>query len=179
MINFKLKFLVFSALMTALTAIGSYLLIPLPFSPVPITLQTFFTLFAGLIGGKKVGLTSQLVYLLIGSIGLPIFAGGTGGIGILFSPTGGFLLSFPIAAYITGTAKNMSSPYKITGILAAATSLIYLSGVIFMIIGWDFSPAGALTAGVVPFIPGDIFKIIILIILNKRLNNLSFIRNLQ
>lgn len=175
-INSKLKFLIFSALMAALTAIGSYLLIPLPFSPVPITLQTFFALFSGLILGKKVGLTSQLVYLLLGSVGLPVFAGGTGGIGIFFSPTGGFLMAFPIAAYVAGTAKDLSDPYKTSGILALATAIIYLLGVVFMIIGWDFSFIGALTAGVVPFLPGDIFKIITLIILNNRLQKLNFIQ---
>ena len=171
----SLKEFLFAALFTSLTVIGSYLIIPLPISPVPITLQTFFVLMSGLIGGKFVGLLSQLVYLLIGFIGIPVFAGGLGGIGILFSPTGGFLIAFPIAAFISGINKQVTSTNLLILKLLSAKFIIYFSGVIFMIISWDFNMISALSAGVLPFIPGDAVKVILLIIIKKRLKNINYL----
>ncbi len=171
----SLKEFIIAALFTSLTVIGSYLIIPLPISPVPITLQTFFVLMAGLIGGKYVGLLSQLVYLLIGSIGMPVFASGLGGIGVLLSPTGGFLIAFPFAAYISGISNHLITNKILILKLITAKLLIYLFGVTFMIIGWDFNIVSALTAGVLPFIPGDIIKIILLIIIKKRLKYISYL----
>ena len=171
----SLKEFLFAALFTSLTVIGSYLIIPLPISPVPITLQTFFVLMSGLIGGKFVGLLSQLIYLLIGFIGIPVFAGGLGGIGILFSPTGGFLIAFPIAAFISGISKQTTSTNLLILKLISAKFIIYFFGVVFMIIGWDFNIISALSAGVLPFIPGDAIKVILLLIINKRLININYL----
>ncbi len=171
----SLKESLIAALFTSLTVIGSYLIIPLPISPVPITLQTFFVLMAGLIGGKSIGVLSQLVYLLIGIIGVPVFASGLGGIGVLLSPTGGFLIAFPIAAYISGTKNNISDVKFLLTKLIFAKIIIYSFGVIFMIVFWDFNIISALTAGVLPFIPGDTIKIILLIIIKRRLRNINYL----
>lgn len=165
---------ILAALFTSLTAIGSYLIIPLPISPVPITLQTFFVLMSGLIGGKYIGITSQLTYFFIGIIGLPVFASGLGGIGVLLSPTGGFLIAFPLAAYIAGIRKNLTDSKYLLIKLILANLIIYLSGITYMIIGWDFNLKSALTAGVLPFIPGDLLKIILLIIIKKKIKNINY-----
>ncbi|MGM0413849.1 MAG: biotin transporter BioY [Bacillota bacterium] len=165
---------ILAALFTSLTAIGSYLIIPLPISPVPITLQTFFVLMSGLIGGKYIGITSQLTYFFIGIIGLPVFASGLGGIGVLLSPTGGFLIAFPLAAYIAGIKKNLTDSKYLLIKLIFANLIIYLIGITYMIIGWDFNLKSALTAGVLPFIPGDLLKIILLIIIKKKIKNINY-----
>jgi Uncharacterized conserved protein len=88
------------SLFAALTAVGGFISIPL--YPVPLTLQTLFTLLAAMILGSVMGASSQIIYVLLGVIGLPVFAGFKAGIGILFGPTGGFLLGFIISAYIIG-----------------------------------------------------------------------------
>jgi biotin transport system substrate-specific component len=152
-----------AALMTALTAVGAYLIIPLPFSPVPITLQTFFVLLSGRLLGKKYGVLSQIVYLLLGAAGLPIFSGGRGGIGILVGPTGGFLISFIIAAWIAGHyAENKIKNFLI---YSAAVLSNYIIGSIYFILITGTGLVSALNMTVIPFIPGDIFKILLIIII--------------
>ncbi|RZW12719.1 MAG: biotin transporter BioY, partial [Desulfobulbaceae bacterium] len=96
----QLKLMVYASLMATLTAVGAYIAIPI--GPVPIVLQNLFVMLAGLLLGGRWGLTSVGVYLLAGAVGLPVFAGGTGGIGKFIGPTGGYLLGFAAAAYVIG-----------------------------------------------------------------------------
>ena len=162
-----------AALMTALTAVGAYLIIPLPFSPVPITLQTFFVILAGRLLGKKYGVLSQISYLLLGAAGLPIFSGGRGGLGVLAGPTGGFLISFAAAAWIAG--HYYKDEKKNFFIYSAAVLSNYIIGCSYFIFVTGTAIPAALNMTVIPFIPGDIFKIILVIIIapiiEKRLNN--------
>ena len=152
-----------AAMMTALTAVGAYLIIPLPFSPVPITLQTFFVLLSGRLLGKKYGVLSQITYLLLGAAGLPIFSGGRGGIAVLAGPTGGFLISFIAAAWIAAyCAENKK---KNLLIYSAAVMSNYIIGSIYFIFVTKTAPLAALNMTVIPFIPGDIFKILMLVII--------------
>jgi biotin transport system substrate-specific component len=81
------------------TALSAYVRIPVPGSPVPITLQTFFVLLAGAVLGRKLGAASQIGYVILGAVGLPIFQGAGYGIAYLFGPTGGYLMGFAAAAY--------------------------------------------------------------------------------
>jgi biotin transport system substrate-specific component len=92
--------MIYAAMFGAATAMGAYIMIPLP--PVPITLQTLFVVLAGALLGGRLGALSQVVYLLLGIIGLPVFHGGKGGLGILLGPTGGYLVGFIAAAYVVG-----------------------------------------------------------------------------
>ena len=85
-----------------LTALGAFVRIPLPFTPVPVTLQTFFVLAAGIYLGSRDAALSQLGYLAIGAVGLPVFAGGGAGFGHFLGVTGGYLIAFPIAAAMVG-----------------------------------------------------------------------------
>ena len=98
----KLKGMVFAALFAALTAAVAWFKIPLPFTPVPITLQTLMVLLSGAMLGSYYGALSMIIYLIVGAIGLPVFAGGASGIGVLFGPTGGYLFSYPIASFAVG-----------------------------------------------------------------------------
>ena len=167
--TFKTKYLILTGLFASLTAIGAYIYIPLPFSPVPITLQMFFTFMAGGLLGKKYGFFSQLIYVMIGAIGLPVFAGGAGGIGILFGPTGGYIMGFLAAGYIAG----MSRDTFLSKILFMTLGLIfiYLLGTtrLMFVIQVDFIKA--LTIGVTPFIIGDLIKITLAAYLSVKLSN--------
>lgn len=98
----RLRGMVFAALFAALTGAVAWFKIPLPFTPVPITLQTLVVLLSGAMLGSYYGALAMIIYLILGAIGLPVFAGGSSGFGALFGPTGGYLLSYPIAAFIIG-----------------------------------------------------------------------------
>lgn len=98
----KLRGMVFAALFAAMTGAVAWFKIPLPFTPVPITLQTLMVLLSGAMLGSYYGSLAMIIYLILGAIGLPVFAGGSSGFGALFGPTGGYLFSYPIAAFIIG-----------------------------------------------------------------------------
>ena len=98
----KLKGMVFAALFAALTGAVAWFKIPLPFTPVPITLQTLMVLLSGAMLGAYYGALAMVLYLTVGSIGLPVFAGGSSGVGALLGPTGGYLFSYPLAAFVIG-----------------------------------------------------------------------------
>lgn len=98
----KLKGMIFAALFAALTGAVAWFKIPLPFTPVPITLQTLMVLISGAMLGAYYGALAMIVYLVLGVIGLPVFAGGSSGFGALLGPTGGYLFSYPVAAFVIG-----------------------------------------------------------------------------
>jgi len=149
------------SLFAALTAVGGFISIPL--YPVPLTLQTLFTLLAAMILGSVMGASSQIIYVLLGVIGLPVFAGFKAGIGILFGPTGGFLLGFIISAYIIGKIVELKKEknifyYFLAGIIG--TIILYIIGITQLSLVTSIGVKKALTLGMLPFLPGDIFKII-------------------
>ncbi len=111
--------MVFAALFAALTAAVSPIKIPLGFTPVPITLQTLMVLLSGALLGANLGALSQFLYVLVGALGLPVFAGGSSGFGALFGPTGGYLISYPIAAYVVGLIKEKEGVSKVLKYLSA------------------------------------------------------------
>ena len=143
-----------------LTALGALIRIPLPFTPVPITLQTFFVLLAGATLGIKRGTLSQMVYVFAGAAGIPIFAGMSSGIALLAGPTGGFLAGFLVAPAVVGyLIGDSSSRSRLMGALLAGTILIFLFGNLWL---WNVTGGtlmNTLTLGFLPFIPGAIIKI--------------------
>lgn len=147
---------------SALTALAAQVVIPLPFTPVPITAQTFAVLLTGALLGSRLGALAMLAYLIEGAIGLPFFAAGGAGLGrLLLSPTSGYLLSYPAAAFLTGMLAERGWDKRfLTAALAMA-----LGSVVILLCGWSWlaiwtkSASNALSIGVVPFIPGDIIKI--------------------
>lgn len=166
--------LIITALFTSLTAVGGFISIPL--GPVPVTLQTLFVVLSGLILGSKLGSLSQITYVILGLIGVPIFSGGTGGLTSVVSPTFGFLIAFIIASYAIGklTEKNKSLSRIICSVILGSL-IIYVIGVPYFyfiftsFLGKDINFYAALKYACIPFLPGDIIKATISIILAKQL----------
>jgi len=155
----QLKRMVYAALMAALTAAGAYIAIPV--GPVPIVLQNLFIMLAGLLLGGRWGLISVAVYLLAGAAGLPVFAGGTGGVGKFVGPTGGYLLGFAAAAYLIGIISERGRGRVAIDVMAmiAGTLIIYAFGVSWLKVVTGMSFSKALTVGMLPFLIGDALKI--------------------
>jgi biotin transport system substrate-specific component len=155
----QLKFMIYSALMATLTAVGAYIAIPI--GPVPIVLQNLFIMLAGLLLGGRWALISIAVYLLAGAVGLPVFAGGTGGIGKFVGPTGGYLVGFAAAAYWIGTISEKGNRSVFIDIFAMVTGtlIIYAFGVTWLKVVTGMSFSKAITVGMLPFLIGDALKI--------------------
>jgi biotin transport system substrate-specific component len=149
----------------ALIGLAAQIRIPLPWTPVPITGQTFAVLLAGVIWGAQGGALITTVYLLLGGIGVPWFAGATGGAAILAGSTAGYMVGFIPAAYFTGLLYNRFAWAKrLPGLLMimSAADLIIILGIGTIWLGWstgihDISKLLAL--GALPFISGDLVKI--------------------
>ena len=157
------------AVFAALTAVLSQLSVPI--GPVPINLATFSVFLAGGILGASGGLLSQLVYLILGAVGLPVFAGFRGGVGALAGPTGGYLAGYAAAAWLVGQAaeKFCRKPRVLAGSMAAGLAVCYFLGTgWFMIVTgrglWD-----SLALCVFPFLLGDALKIAVATALAARL----------
>lgn len=136
--------------------------IPLPFSPVPITGQTLAVLLVGTLLGSRRGSLCLLTYLAEGAAGLPVFAGGQAGLAHLMGPTGGYLVGFVAAAYVTGLLAERGYDRRMgTALLAMLLGnvVIYAFGLLWLacFVGGE----GALAAGLLPFIPGDLLKVIL------------------
>jgi biotin transport system substrate-specific component len=151
---------------TVLTAVAAQISIPLPFTPVPFTLQPMVVLLGGAALGARLGMSSQILYLALGLAGLPVFAASPllpQGFARLLGPTGGFLMSYPFAAFTAGyLAERGFDRRYLTSVLAmgAGLAIVFACGVSWM--AWGVPHLGLTTAvrtGLVPFVPADIFKI--------------------
>jgi len=134
--------------------------ISLPFTPVPITGQTFAVLIVGAGLGSRRGAASLLLYILMGLIGLPFFAGGASGLAYFLGPTGGYLAGFFAAACLVGLLAARGLDRRIpTALLAflAGEVVIYLFGVTWLSVFLGIPHA--ITAGLLPFLPGDVIKL--------------------
>jgi biotin transport system substrate-specific component len=164
------KGLVYAALFGALTAAGALIAIPLP--PVPVTAQTFFLNVSAILLGGKLGALSQFIYIMLGVVGIPVFAGGKAGLGVIFGPTGGYLLGFIIAAFVIGIisrVKNNAGFFWYIFSMLIGMLIIYLAGCLQLSLVAKMSFSKALAVGVLPFIPGDILKIILAAVISSRL----------
>ena len=147
-----------------LTALGAHIRMPLPFTPVPITLQTFFVLLSGAVLGKKWGAASQMSYLFLGASGMPIFSAGKTGAAWLFGPTGGYIIGFVVTSWLAGRmiqGRGGSNMAWIAFAMAAASLAgIYLFGLLGLSLFLRCNLAKAMALGFLPFLPGDTIKII-------------------
>jgi biotin transport system substrate-specific component len=170
--NPNLQKMVLAALMAALTAAGAYMAIPI--GPVPIVLQSLFVILSGLVLGSRWAAASMAIYLLAGIIGLPVFAGGSGGLTKLLGPTGGYLVGFLLAAYFIGLVAERSGGRLWINLLGlvAGSLLIYLCGVAWLKTILDISFNKALAMGMWPFLPGDALKIAAALALERSLRPL-------
>jgi len=157
----SLRGMAYSAMFGAITAVGAYIVIPLPL--VPITLQTFFVSLAPALLGGGLGAMSQIIYVLLGIIGLPVFAGGKAGFGVLLGPTGGYLIGFIVGAYIIGKLIELKEK---PGFLWMAAAMIvghialYALGVAQLMLVAKLSLGKAFAVGVIPTLPGGVIKIL-------------------
>ena len=145
--------------------------IKIPFYPVPMTMQTFVVLFLGVSLGYKIGLASVGLYLLEGIAGLPVFSNSPEkGVGLIYftGPTMGYLIGFLTASYLASKINSKDNFLLVLAKLTIATSTIYLLGLLWLgtLIGWD-KPIFAL--GAKPFLLAEIFKIILLALLTKKI----------
>ena len=160
------------ALMAALTAVGAQIAIPLYFTPVPFTLQVPMVVLSGLLLGARYGALSQVVYLLLGAVGLPVFAQFHGGLGTLLGPTGGYLLSYPFAAAAAGLAFGVVASGRRGRAIAGGTAFgllglvaIYALGALWLAVQSGLSAGEAIAAGVLPFVPFDVVKVVLAAVL--------------
>ena len=160
-----------SFMMACFTGLMAQIIIPLPWTPVPITAQTFAVLCSGLILGKKYGCLSQILYIVLGIAFIPWFGGMTGGLDVFLGSTGGFLIGFIIASYFIGAitekyakARSFSRMAVVIGI--ANFALIYIPGLLGLALWYSLTQGASiglvdlLMMGLVPFIAGDIVKIL-------------------
>lgn len=159
-----------AALGAVLTGVAAQLSVPLPFTPVPITLQTFAVLLTGVTLGARLGGASQALYVGLGAGGIPWFEGFGAGLGALAGPTGGYLVGFPVAAVLAGAAVDR---YPVTrrlpvliGVLGVANAVVFAFGLPWLYTWLTVINGGALslselaTKGLWPFVPGGIVKIV-------------------
>lgn len=153
--------LVTAALITALIAASAWITIPL--GAIPLTLQVFFVVLAALLLKPRWAAASMAAYLALGAIGLPIFSGAKGGLGVLAGPTGGYLIGFVVGATVGAllrTALERRLGSLVADVIAAASVIVivYAIGTVQLAVVLDLSAVKAIAAGVVPFVAIDAAK---------------------
>lgn len=162
------------ALCIALCCVAAYISIPLPFTTVMITALTLVMNLTAFILGPRETFVVLFGYTLLGCIGLPVFVGGTAGVGKLFGPTGGFILVFIIAYPIVSWLKGKENSFKrfILTAVFVGIPLTYIGGLTSMMLLMDINLWQALVMAVFPFIPGDVLKAVLAAFLGVKLNKL-------
>ncbi len=169
--NGNIRKMVFASFFASMMAVGAYIDIPVPLSPVPITLQTLFVLMAGAMLGARWGTISVIVYLLLGISGLPVFSGGSSGLGMIFGPTGGFLIGFVFGAFIIGyLCDNYGTKRIHLNILfmLAGLLVIYVFGILQLMSVANLTLSEALILGMIPYMPGAVLKLIVSALIASR-----------
>jgi biotin transport system substrate-specific component len=153
---------------TALTAVAAQIAIPLPFTPVPFTFQPMVVLVGAAALGSRRGMASQMLYLALGVVGLPVFAASPAlpqGIARLLGPTGGYLMSYPVAAFVAGYLAERGFDRRYTTFvlaMAAGLSVVFAGGVAWLtVIQPAHSVRAALAAGFYPFVLADLVKLFV------------------
>lgn len=148
-----------------LTAAMAQVSFPLPFTPVPFTLQPMIVLLGGAALGARQGAASQILYLMAGLVGLPVFAFAPDllqGLPRLLGPSGGYLMAYPLAAFVTGWLLERAGRRTFVASLVASTAglaVIFAAGVLWL--AKDMGLAAALAVGLVPFVMADAIKIVV------------------
>lgn len=158
-------------LMTAVICILGPIAVPLPFSPVPVSLTNLAIFLSLFVLGMKKGTISYVIYLLLGLVGLPVFSAFTGGPGKLLGPTGGYLIGFLFMAVISGIFIDKwtnSIVVCVAGMILGST-VCYLFGTVWLSFQGHMSFSAALAAGVLPFLPGDVAKMLIAAIAGRQI----------
>lgn len=169
--KFNTKQLVLAGVMTALTCILAPMSVPLPITPVPISLTNLVLYVSIFLLGWKLATLSYLVYLFIGFVGLPVFSGFTGGLAKIVGPTGGYLVGFFFITLIAGYVVEKTNGNRVAAAAAMILTTVadYAVGTYWLAKLMGISFTAGLSAGVIPFIPGDSLKIIAALILGPAL----------
>lgn len=173
------KRMVTIALVTAITCILAPLSVPIPISPVPITLTNLVLFISFFVLEWKDALLSYIIYMLIGLAGLPVFSGFSGGIAKLAGPTGGYLIGFVFLVLIAGTLIDKFPHRKLPTIIGMVLGMAvtYLFGTVWLAVQMELSFTAALSVGVFPYLPADAAKIMIAVIVGPLLQRrLSAVR---
>ena len=160
----KIRHIVLSGLFAAITAALSQVMISIPVSPVPITLQVFSVALAGAVLGGRLGALSQLVYIIVGAAGLPVFAGFEAGIGVILGPRGGYILGFPVLAFIPGFfIERQAKPGFLPTFASMLAGLVvfYTIGTAWLGIVMELDIIEAIIAGAGWFFPIDALKLVL------------------
>ena len=167
----RTKQMVLIALMTAVTCVLGPLSIPLPFSPVPISLTNFAIFLAIFVLGMKNGTISFIIYLLLGAVGVPVFSSFRGGFQVLAGPTGGYLIGFIFLALIMGFALDHFDRKLVPTIIGMiiGMAVCYAFGTVWLAKLLSLSFKEGLMMGVIPYLAGDAAKIIIAAIVGPKL----------
>jgi biotin transport system substrate-specific component len=155
----SIRGMIYASMFGAMTAIGAWIIIPLPL--IPITLQTLFLSLAAALLGGYLGALSQIIYISLGIIGLPVFAGGKAGFGVLMGPTGGYLAGFILGAYLMGKLIEMKERPGFVWIAASmfiGLIVIYALGVAQLMMVAKLSVEKAVAVGFIPIFPGELIK---------------------
>jgi biotin transport system substrate-specific component len=160
----KTKEMILISMFAALTAIFAQLTIPLPISPVPITMQELAVCLSAAILGSRLSVLSQLIYIFVGIIGMPVFSGGTAGLARLMGPTGGYITGFLLSSFVIGRiVEQRPLPTIRRTFIAMLCGLfvIYTCGVFQLSLVSGITLKAAFMSGVVPFIGMAIIKIVL------------------
>lgn len=175
----NIEMLVKTALFVALIVVGGFIKIPIPY--VPISLQTFFTILAGIMLGKKYGTISVAIYVILGLIGLPVFTSG-GGISYVLTPSFGYLIGMILGAFVAGCIVEKAQSMKFAVAIKATTIaslIVYIIGVPYfwaianLYLGSNLAVKTILWSGFVITLPGDIIKILLASIFVDRVKNIK------
>lgn len=157
------------------TAFGAQVGVRLPWTAVPMTLQPLFVILAGAVLGPRLGALAIASYVMLGAAGMPVFSNGAAGMPWLLGPTGGYLLAMPAAAFVVGAVagRNGGAARMLLG-LSLGIATIYAGGVswLAMLSGGNFEAAVVL--GLVPFVAGDVTKVLLAFFAAKSLRGTSF-----
>ncbi|WP_121820932.1 biotin transporter BioY [Halostella salina] len=161
-------FIAQAALLAAFVGAGAYVSFPLPFSTVPVTLQVLGVFLAGIVLGPVWGTVSMVLYLAVGAIGVPVYAGGAAGLGTLVGSTAGYLWSYPVAAALIGGIVHRGTDLRdpatvsvpvVVAALVVGTVVIYAGGVAGLMAVAGYGVEEAVSVGALVFLPGEAVKI--------------------
>ncbi|GAB6099893.1 biotin transporter BioY [Halanaerocella petrolearia] len=160
--------MVYSAVFAALISVLSYVSIPIPFSPVPVTGQSLAVMLAGAILATRQAGLSMVIFLLLGAIGVPVFSQGRAGIGVFMGPSGGYLVGYLVGAVVISLIVQNKKSYLRIGLanVIGGIVVVHLLGIIWLNIITDMGLQKAFMSGSVPFIPGDLLKAVIAAIIS-------------
>jgi len=154
------RFALGTVVLAVAAAFSAQVAVPLPWTPVPVTLQPLIVILAGAVLGPRLGAVSMAAYVTVGALGAPVFSNGGAGLGWLLGPTGGYLLAAPVAAWVTGIVAGRSGHASrlLLGLCAGVLSM-YVGGVLQLMAFTGQSFGAAVAAGALPFLIGDLTKV--------------------